>query len=90
MKYRETDEDRDVKRQVWGAVVREATRFASRFNEERVAGERYSDGQKDVMFAARRRGYTADLIRALAAHMRKPDDLRRDRALRWYRVKIGL
>jgi uncharacterized protein (UPF0335 family) len=91
VKLKEGPEDIAVKARLWRATVAEAERFAQRFERERVAGERYSDGQRDVIHAAKMRGYPAFLVRAIAAVQRGSSEKERaDRALGRFRAKIGL
>lgn len=66
MKLVETDADRAVKERLWAATRREALHFAKRCAEERVVGKRYSDGQRDVVLAAKAKGYPAWLVRGLS------------------------
>lgn len=88
--FKETAEDLAVKAHLWKSTKAEVMRFASRCAEEHVVGEPYSDGQKDVTAAARKKGYPKKLVRVIATHIRAGRDEKREKVLADYRADIGL
>lgn len=89
-KFKEECSDIAVKERLWNATEREALRFANREAEEFVVGSAYSDGQKEVTSAAKKKGYPIGLIRTLGRAIRLNLEVERDQALVEYRSKIGL
>lgn len=71
MRLKETADDFAVKDNLWLATRREIFRFADRFDEERVPGEPASEGQDEVLRAAKRKGYRRTIIRSVAENRRK-------------------
>lgn len=91
-RYKETAEDIEVKDRLWGAVQREAMRFAVRYAEEHVVGERSSTEQENICDTAKAKGYPKGLIRELGSLVRRnmADGDRAVDVFAAYRGKIGL
>lgn len=90
MKFKEEPADIEVKDRLWMATEAEAMRFAVREAEEFVVGQAYSEGQKQVTSAAKRKGYPCGLIRKVGrAHRLGLEDIAAE-ALRDYREHLGL
>ncbi|KHQ51128.1 hypothetical protein [Mameliella alba] len=89
---KETAEDIAVKDRLWSATERELLYFAGRMREEHKPGhDGDTDGQRDVVSAARDRGYPVTLIRFLSAAKRADvmDEAGSER-IALYRDKLGL
>ncbi len=85
-RFKETADDIAVKDRLWASTEVEALRFAEREAEEFVIGHAYSDGQKDVTAAAKKKGYPIGLIRKLGRALRLQLDEAKDEALNAYRI----
>ena len=91
-RLKESQEDSDVKARLWDATSRELIRFAERYAEEHVVGQRVSEAQEDVACAAAKMGYPKTLVRDLGSAARR-GVMAEDRAVGMlcaYQIRIGL
>lgn len=92
MRFKETAEDIAVKLRLWEASYRELMHFAERYAEEHVVGERSSEGQESVVWAAKAKGYPIGVVRRLGSLVRR--DMREapeaKAVTERYRERLGL
>lgn len=92
MKFKEEPADLAVKARLWDATERELEGFARKYAAGHVKGERYSEIQKDVTYAAKAKGYKIGLVRELGDHVRRDkwDQPSCLAARRTFRQELGL
>lgn len=71
----QTDDDKMVTEKLWTSTKEEVLRFATAYANKRVDGKGYNDDQKDICAAARRKGYSTRLIRAVGNRIWRDEDV---------------
>lgn len=86
----ETDADRAVKANLWRATRDEILRISTRYHCAREVGVRETERQRDVLLAAKVKGYPMGLIRSLGTLKAARDDAHTQDVLGQYGQRLGL
>ena len=70
MKLKQTDEDVAVMEKLFDSTMREVLGFSGKYSAAHCVGTRETDEQKDIICAAKARGYQKGLIRKFAYFIR--------------------
>lgn len=92
MKYAETKEDLEVKDKLFDSTMSEVLRFSEKHRKAHCVGVRETEEQKDVLCAAKMKGYQMGVIRKFSSMVRRSlvDTDAYARAVESYRCKLGL
>ncbi len=92
MKLKETAEDIAVKDKLFDSSMAEVIGFATKHADRHEVGAGETDGQKDILSAAKSKGYQMKLIRRTAMFIRRgrTETIAYDNLVSEYRNKLGL
>lgn len=92
MKLKETPEDIAVKTKLFDASLAEVLRFATKHCDAHCVGEKETDDQKDVLCAAKLKGYLMGDVRSFSSLTRRQliDSDSYDFEVRAFRERLGL
>ena len=92
MKLKETAEDVAVKDRLFDSSLAEVLRFAKKHCELHIVGEGEVDDQKDILCAAKMKGYQMGVVRSFSSLIRRKliDSSQYTTEVSVYRERLGL